>query len=79
MQWVLALACIQMKMTPAEAINAMTINAAFALQLEEEVGSIAVGKRANLLLTKPMSGVDYMAYAFGEQHIEQVYVNGLPV
>lgn len=79
MQWVLALACIQMKMTPAEAINAMTINAAFALQLEEEVGSIAVGKRANLLLTKPMSSVDYMAYAFGEQHIEQVYVNGLPV
>ena len=79
MQWVLALACIQMKMTPAEAINAMTINAAFALQLEEEVGSIAIGKRANLMLTKPMSGVDYMAYAFGEQHIEQVYVNGLPV
>lgn len=79
MQWVMALACIQMKMTPAEAINAMTINAAFALQLEEEVGSIAVGKRANILLTKPMSSVDYMAYAFGEQHIEQVYVNGLPL
>ncbi|HSC52598.1 MAG TPA: imidazolonepropionase [Phnomibacter sp.] len=76
MNFVVALSCIQMKMTPAEAINAATINAANALQLENEVGSIAVGKKANLLLTQKMNSINYLPYAFGENLIEQVFVNG---
>ena len=76
MNFVFSLACIKMKMTPAEAVNAMTLNAAAALELEEDLGSITRGKRANLILTKPVKALSYLPYAFGDDHIEQVYVNG---
>jgi imidazolonepropionase len=78
MNFVVALACIQMKMTPAEAINAATLNAAHAMQLEREVGSISVGNRANFLLTRPVPSINYLPYAFGESHIDTVYIGGLP-
>lgn len=69
-----ALACSQMKMTPEEAFNALTYNAAFALELEKEVGSIEVGKKANLMITKPANGLEDIPYWFGDSLIEQVVV-----
>ncbi|MGB2398118.1 MAG: imidazolonepropionase, partial [Flavobacteriaceae bacterium] len=76
MNTVVALACTQMKMTVEEAINAATINAAFALGLDTEIGSIGVGKRANLIVTKPLSSYAMLPYAFGSNLINAVYING---
>ncbi len=64
-------------MTPQEAINAATINGAFAMGLEQEVGSITVGKKANLILTKTIQSVTTLPYSFGSNLIEKVYVNGI--
>ncbi|MDO5969424.1 imidazolonepropionase [Flavivirga aquimarina] len=76
MNFVISTACIKMKMTPEEAINAATINGAYAMGLEKEVGSITVGKKANLLLTKPMSSYAFIPYTFGDHQIEKVYLQG---
>ena len=76
MNFVVSLSCIQMKMLPEEAINAATINAAFAMELENELGSIAIGKKANLIFTKPISSLAYLPYAFGSNLIEKVMING---
>lgn len=76
LNFVFSLACIQMKMTPEEALNALTINAAFALGLEDELGSISRGKKANLILTKPIPGLSYIPYSFGEKVLSKIYVNG---
>jgi imidazolonepropionase len=73
---VVSMSCIQMKMLPAEAINAATINGAFAMQVADQVGSIAIGKKANFIVTKPMPSLDYMPYAFGSNLIDQVFING---
>ncbi len=79
MSFLLSLACIKMKLLPEEALNACTINAAFALELQEEVGSISPGKRANLILTNPMDSLARIPYTFGEDMISQVYINAKPV
>lgn len=76
MNFVVSLACIQMKMTPEAAINAATLNGAAAMELSHEVGSISIGKRANFMITNPMKTFHLMPYAFGENHIETVFVNG---
>ncbi|MGZ3947670.1 MAG: imidazolonepropionase [Flavisolibacter sp.] len=76
MNFVLALSCIQMKMLPEEAINAATLNGAYAMELEKEVGSITIGKKANLLITKPIPSLAYLPYAFGTNLIDTVIVNG---
>ena len=76
MNFVVALACIQMKLLPEEAINAATINGAYAMDLQNEVGSISVGKKANLIITKPISSLNYLPYAFGESLIEKVMLSG---
>ncbi|APD07154.1 imidazolonepropionase [Flavobacteriaceae bacterium UJ101] len=76
MNLLFSLACIQMKMLPAEVINCMTLNGAYAMELEQEVGSITKGKRANFILTKKVPSLNYLPYAFGGNHIEQVMVNG---
>ena len=76
MNFVVSTACIKMKMTPAEAINAATINGAYAMKLEKEVGSITVGKRANLIMTKPINSYNMLPYSFGSDLIDQVFVNG---
>jgi imidazolonepropionase len=76
MNFVVALSCIQMRMLPEEAINAATINGAFAMELENQVGSITVGKKANLIITKPMPSVSYLPYAFGSNLIERVMLAG---
>jgi imidazolonepropionase len=76
MNLVVAMSCIQMKMLPEEAINAATINGAFAMQVQDEVGSIAIGKKANLIFTKPISSLAFLPYAFGTNHIDKVMING---
>ncbi|KRD61471.1 imidazolonepropionase [Flavobacterium sp. Root935] len=76
MNFVVATACIKMKMTPEEAINAATINGAYAMGLSETHGSITKGKKANLILTKPISSYYQIPYAFGSNLIESVLVEG---
>ncbi|GMV78475.1 MAG: imidazolonepropionase [Chitinophagaceae bacterium] len=77
MNIVVSMSCIQMKMLPEEAINAATINGAFAIELEKEVGSISKGKLANLIFTKPIPSLEYLPYAFGSNLIDKVMINGV--
>jgi len=76
MNLVAAMSCIQMKMQPEEVINAGTINGAFAMEAEKEAGSIMIGKKANLIFTKPVPSLAYLFYAFGNSHIDKVMING---
>ena len=76
MNFVVATACIKMKMTPEEAINAATINGAYAMGISETHGSITKGKKANLILTKPISSYYQIPYAFGSNLIENVFIEG---
>jgi imidazolonepropionase len=76
MPLMISLACIKMKMTPEEAINAATINTACALELSETHGSITKGKIANVFLTKPIPSVSYLPYAFGSNLIDKVILAG---
>lgn len=72
----LSLACIKMNMTPEEAINASTVNAAYAMDLSNTHGSITKGKTANLLLTKPVPSYGFLPYSFGSNNIDQVFIGG---
>ncbi len=76
MNLVLAMACIQMKLLPEEAINAATLNGAFAMEAQQEVGSIRIGKKANLIVTAPVNSLAYLPYSFGENWIDQVMIHG---
>ena len=76
MNFVIATACIKMKMTPEEAINAATINGAYAMGISATHGSITVGKKANLIITKPLNSFYELPYSFGTDLIEQVFLNG---
>ena len=76
MNLVIAMSCIQMKMLPEEAINAATINGAFAMELQSDVGSIMPGKKANLIITKPVPSLAYLPYAFGSNLIDKVMLKG---
>jgi len=76
MNFVVATACIKMKMTPEEAINAATINGAYAMGVQNEVGSITKGKKANLIITKPIPSYYQIPYSFGTNLIEKVLING---
>lgn len=75
-QFLLSLACAKMYMTPTEALNAVTINAAYAMGIAETHGSISIGKKANVLITKPMEALARIPYSFGENNIETVIING---
>lgn len=77
--FLLTLACTQLKMTPEEAINAVTINGAAAMELEQEVGSIAEGKTANLIITQPIPSIAYIPYDFGNHLIEKMIINGVVI
>ena len=77
MNFVVSLACIQLRMLPEEAINAATQNAAAAMGLGEELGSITVGKRASLIITHPLPSLAYLPYAFGNDHIHKVIIDGI--
>jgi imidazolonepropionase len=72
LQVVWSLACIKMKMTPEEALNALTINAAYAMGVSETHGSIALGKSGNVIITHEIPSLAYIPYAFGDQHIDQI-------
>ena len=76
MNLVLSMACIQLKMFPEEAINAATLNGAWAMGLGAELGSITAGKSANLILTKKVPSLAYLPYAFGTDHIDRVMIQG---
>jgi len=76
MNLVVAMSCIGMRMLPEEAINAATINGAHAIELERELGSITIGKKANLILTRPMPSLAYLPYSFGSNLIDKVLING---
>ena len=77
MSFVVSLACINMKMTPEEAINAATLNGAAALQMSDDYGSIAVGKKANLFITSPIPSIAFLPYSFGNDLVETVILNGV--
>ncbi|MDG1346450.1 MAG: imidazolonepropionase [Crocinitomicaceae bacterium] len=72
LQFVWSLACVKMKMTPEEALNALTINAAYAMGLSETHGTISLGKKTPLILTKEIPTLAYIPYAFGDNHIERI-------
>jgi imidazolonepropionase len=76
MNLVVSISCIQMKMLPEEAINAASLNGAYAMELADQVGSITKGKLANLFFTKPIPNVAYLPYAFGSNLIEKIMLNG---
>ncbi len=75
LQFVWSLACVKMKMSPEEALNALTINAAYAMDLSDTHGTISVGKQTPILITKEIPNLAYIPYAFGDQHIERIIVN----
>lgn len=79
MNFVVATACIKMRLTPEEAINAATINGAYAMGLSETHGSICRGKVANLIITKPIPSYGYLPYAFGSNLIDSVIIGGKEV
>lgn len=76
MNFVVATACIKMKMTPEEAINAATLNGAYAMGVSATHGSITVGKKANIIMTKPIPSYYQLPYAFGTNLIERVFIEG---
>lgn len=76
MPFVLSLACIKLRMTPEEAINAATINGARAMEVEKDYGSIAIGKYASLIITRPIPSIAYLPYAFGSNLIDKVIIKG---
>jgi len=76
MNFVVATACIKMKMTPEQAFNAATINGAYAMGVQNEVGSITKGKKANLIITKPIPSYYQIPYSFGTNLIDKVLING---
>lgn len=74
--FLMSLACTKMKMTPEEVINSVTLNSAYAMGLTETHGSITVGKKANIIITKKMESLAYIPYSFGENSIETTILNG---
>jgi imidazolonepropionase len=76
MNFVVATACIKMKMTPEEAINAATINGAYAMGISDTHGSITIGKKANIIISKPITSYYQLPYAFGTNLIEEVFIEG---
>ena len=76
MNLVVAMSCIQMRMLPEEAINAATLNGACAMELQNNLGSIGIGKKANVIMTKAIPSLAYLPYAFGSNLIERVMIRG---
>jgi imidazolonepropionase len=79
MNFVVATACIKMKMTPEEAINAATINGTYAMDISKTHGSITIGKKANIIITKPINSIYELPYAFGSNLIDSVFIEGIIV
>ncbi len=77
MNLVLAMGCIRQKLLPEEALNAITLNGAYAMDVSHELGTISTGKKANIIITKPMESLAYLPYSFGENMIQEVILNGV--
>jgi imidazolonepropionase len=75
--FVISLACMNMKLTTLEALNASTINGAYAMGVEEQLGSLAIGKKANLIITKPMPSLDFIPYRFGTNWVEKTVIGAM--
>lgn len=76
MQLILSFACVNYRMLPEEAINATTINSGYAMGVSDQLGSIAVGKRANFYITKPIATYEFMPYSYGENKVQMAFLNG---
>lgn len=76
MQLILSMACINYRLTPEEAINSTTLNSAYAMDVSHELGTIAIGKKANVFITKPVSSIAYLPYAYGSNKVDTVILNG---
>ena len=76
MQFIMSAACIRYKMTPEEAFNATTLNTAYAMDVSHELGSITKGKLANVIITQPMNGLEFMPYYYGANKVEKVVLQG---
>ena len=76
MRFVMALGCIRMRLTPEQSFNACTINSAYAMGVSKELGSITIGKKANLIITKPVPSLAFIPYSHQTPVIEQVILNG---
>jgi len=77
MQFIFSLSCIKLRLLPQEAINALTINSAYAMGLSDEYGSISVGKKANVFITIPIPSIDFMPYAYASNKVDKVIINGI--
>ena len=76
MQLIMSMACIRYKLTPEEALNATTLNTAYAMGVSDEVGSITKGKLANLIITQPMTQLEFMPYYYGANKVAKMILNG---
>lgn len=76
MKFIVSLACIKLRMLPAEALNAATLNSAYAMGLSKDYGSIAVGKVANLMVTSPIPSLSFIPYAYTSPIVEEVWLQG---
>lgn len=76
MRFIVSLACVRLRMLPEEAINAVTINSAYAMDVSRELGSIAKGKKANFFITKPMPSVEFLPYAYTGRLVHRVFIGG---
>lgn len=76
MRFVMAQGCIKMKLTPVEALNACTLNSAYAMGVSDVTGSVTVGKRADLIVTVPLPSIDFIPYSYTTPFIRQVYIGG---
>lgn len=76
MQLVLSMACIVFRLLPEEAVNAVTLNSAYAMGVQDELGTITRGKIANFFITKPIPSIEYMPYSYGDNKVEQIFLNG---
>ena len=76
MQLIMSMACIRYRLTPEEALNATTLNTAYAMGVSDEVGSITRGKFANLIITQPMTQLEFMPYYYGANKVAKMILNG---
>jgi imidazolonepropionase len=76
MKMIMSFGCVDLRMTPEEVINSVTINTAYAMGLQEEVGSICKGKKANFYITKEVPNVQYLPYAYGSDLIDTMILDG---
>jgi imidazolonepropionase len=76
MKFIMSLACIKLRMLPEEAINASTLNSAYAMGLSDELGTITPGKKANVFITKEIPTYEFMPYAYGSNLVDTVILNG---